>query len=541
MSSLQPPGGTRRHDLDALRAIAMLLGLVLHAMISFLPGDGFWAVSDSQSRAYFGVILDAIHGFRMPLFFFLSGYFTMMLYRRRGLRSLLEHRTRRILLPLLVAWMTVVPAMRLVSAWARSDAAAQRRINRDGGEPANATSTRGASTEPASKSIDPADVDIWMAAALGKKRWVIDRLESGVPVDAREPNRESTPLLMACLFGRYQVAQTLIERGADPTAANLDRATPVSILDLDWGTTQAIAGMIEVPVDKAAVLGGRKKIRQSLPKDLVNSDNAPPGYIKLYYLLTYANFFDHLWFLNFLCWLVAGFALAVAMVRLFRVRQWSLLRTVFGTAAIYAVVVPATFVTIALMAPGGFGPNTSVGLLPMPSVLVYYAVFYFAGVLFFDADGGARSRSRLGRWWWGLIAAGLLIAFPLGREQTSWWDDRSARWLAQSIYAWLMTVGCMGMFRRWASAENHTMRYLSDASYWVYLIHLPLVIGFQHVVRNWQLPPELKCLGVIAVVTLIAMLSYQWLVRYTFIGAMLNGRKHRPAATVRGGEASVAT
>ena len=41
---------TRRHDLDALRAIAMLLGIVLHAALSFAPipvvGSGFTAKRD---------------------------------------------------------------------------------------------------------------------------------------------------------------------------------------------------------------------------------------------------------------------------------------------------------------------------------------------------------------------------------------------------------------------------------------------------------------------------------------------------------------
>ena len=35
----------RRSDLDALRAVAMLLGIVLHATLSFFPS--FWSVTRS--------------------------------------------------------------------------------------------------------------------------------------------------------------------------------------------------------------------------------------------------------------------------------------------------------------------------------------------------------------------------------------------------------------------------------------------------------------------------------------------------------------
>ena len=108
----------RRHDLDALRAFAMLLGISLHASLSFFPAP--WPVQDSRQSSGFAIFMDAIHGFRMPLFFLLSGYFTMMMYRSRGLSSLLRQRALRILFPCLVGVFTVVPLMSVVSVWAMS-------------------------------------------------------------------------------------------------------------------------------------------------------------------------------------------------------------------------------------------------------------------------------------------------------------------------------------------------------------------------------------------------------------------------------------
>ncbi|MDB4749990.1 acyltransferase family protein, partial [Rubripirellula sp.] len=64
---------TRRHDLDALRAIAMLLGIVLHSAFSFAPIP--WIVRDSQQSEFFYYLVSFIHGFRMPLFFLISGFF----------------------------------------------------------------------------------------------------------------------------------------------------------------------------------------------------------------------------------------------------------------------------------------------------------------------------------------------------------------------------------------------------------------------------------------------------------------------------------
>jgi len=97
----------RRTDLDALRSFAMLLGVALHASLSFFTVP--WPVHDTRRSDLLPLFFVCVHGFRMPLFFLLSGYFTMLVYRRRGLKSLLEQRFTRIFLPLVIAASTIVP------------------------------------------------------------------------------------------------------------------------------------------------------------------------------------------------------------------------------------------------------------------------------------------------------------------------------------------------------------------------------------------------------------------------------------------------
>ena len=99
-ASLPPAAPTPRfHELDALRATAMLLGIVLHAFLFLIPQA--WPIQhpDPPASVYW-LALNAIHGFRMPVFFLLSGFFTAMLWERRGLRQLALHRAKRIALPL---------------------------------------------------------------------------------------------------------------------------------------------------------------------------------------------------------------------------------------------------------------------------------------------------------------------------------------------------------------------------------------------------------------------------------------------------------
>ena len=50
----------------------------------------------------------------------------------------------------------------------------------------------------------------------------------------------------------------------------------------------------------------------------------------------------------------------------------------------------------------------------------------------------------------------------------------------------------LGMFRSLLTRDNRTIRYVSDSAYWLYLAHLPLVLGTQVIVRDWPLPALVK-------------------------------------------------
>jgi hypothetical protein len=102
----------RLHHLDALRAAAMLLGIVLHASLAYTGGP--WMVRD-EGHWTFAVANFAIHGFRMPLFFLLSGFFTALLWKRHGIGGMLRNRAARIALPLAIALFTIVPLIWIVA------------------------------------------------------------------------------------------------------------------------------------------------------------------------------------------------------------------------------------------------------------------------------------------------------------------------------------------------------------------------------------------------------------------------------------------
>ncbi len=96
-----------------------------------------------------------------------------------------------------------------------------------------------------------------------------------------------------------------------------------------------------------------------------------------------------------------------------------------------------------------------------------------------------------------------------------------------ALYAWLMTLAVMGWFLRFAGQHQPWVRYLADASYWCYLVHLPLVLCLQIVVAKWPVNGWLKFSGIMLVTMALLLASYHWCVRYTWIGRLLNGPREK--------------
>lgn len=68
-------------------------------------------------------------------------------------------------------------------------------------------------------------------------------------------------------------------------------------------------------------------------------------------------------------------------------------------------------------------------------------------------------------------------------------------------------------------------RYIADASYWLYLIHMPIVMALQLAVSQLDWPWPVKFSTILVVALALMLASYQLLVRFTIIGVVLNGRR----------------
>ena len=359
----------RLHALDAVRAGALLLGVILHASMSFFPGPRVWLVDDSESSVLLSASFFVIHMLRMLTFFLIAGFVARVSFERIGAAPFFKDRLRRIGVPLLAGW----------------------------------------------------------------------------------------PILFLALM--------------------------------------AAAGMLRPAIDS----------------------------------LSLARFpLMHLWFL----YLLGLFYVAIALAQPLLKRFGGLARLLVHPLAIVPLAAP---LCLALYLHPywvmWFGiPTPDQSLLPNLPALAGYGMAFVFGWL------AQREPAALALWrrhWpgylmvalactgyclWQVGAAPLLMPSPQGQAKLLYAAS-------YSLGAWAWALGLIGMAQRFLGGESRLRRYLADASYWIYLVHLPLVVALQGAVAPLALPWLVKFLLILAVAFALMLGTYALLVRRTLVGVILNGRK----------------
>jgi peptidoglycan/LPS O-acetylase OafA/YrhL len=103
----QPEASVRRHDLDWLRLIAILILLFFHTGMWFNTWG--WHVKNNETSVSFNYWMVWLHFWRMPLLLFISGAGTYMALGKRTPRQFAGERFKRLFIPLIFGMFIIVP------------------------------------------------------------------------------------------------------------------------------------------------------------------------------------------------------------------------------------------------------------------------------------------------------------------------------------------------------------------------------------------------------------------------------------------------
>lgn len=170
--------------------------------------------------------------------------------------------------------------------------------------------------------------------------------------------------------------------------------------------------------------------------------------------------------------------------------------------------------------------------LPHLDLLGYYAIFFAAGWLLFTAPELRRAiELRPGRY---LTIAALTLppalALYLSQGDPAIGASRAFHLLALlllSVATWSLVFGLLGASRRFGSKPNPTLRYWTDASYWIYLSHFPVMAAIALAISGLVMPESLRFLLLTAMTLVLIFPAYAAFVRHSAVGCVLHGPRPR--------------
>ena len=98
--------------------------------------------------------------------------------------------------------------------------------------------------------------------------------------------------------------------------------------------------------------------------------------------------------------------------------------------------------------------------------------------------------------------------------------------LAYNAASWLWSFALIGLFLRHVARPLAWLTYAADSAYWVYLVHLPLTVGFGALLYGVPIPALAKIFLNVLATTALCLASYHLCVRFTAVGQLLNGHRH---------------
>lgn len=249
----------------------------------------------------------------------------------------------------------------------------------------------------------------------------------------------------------------------------------------------------------------------------------------------------HMWFVYYLFLFCMLAGAACALEKFIPARVASAWRALFEVLArnwwgFLLLAIPLALVGSGYRA-GILAPTGS--FIPNFSELVHNGVFFVFGWAVYRLRD--EMLAYFAKHCWKFACAGLAFYIAAGGIFNEIIKDPLAiphvEMLAAYVYgcaSWLWSIALIGLFVRYLSTQNRALRYLSDSSYWVFMVHMLCTIGFGVLLYNTPFGALGKMAINILATTVTCLVTYHLFVRNTWIGVLLNGKRRGGDPTLSG-------
>jgi len=157
-------------------------------------------------------------------------------------------------------------------------------------------------------------------------------------------------------------------------------------------------------------------------------------------------------------------------------------------------------------------PLAIVGILPEPfglNLLLYFVVFAFGYILIADRRfGEAIDKDKaialvLGPVLYAVVFVITVVIMDEGRPD----------WLGQGFMTWFFLIALLGYGRQFLNFTNRFLKYVSEASYPVYILHQTMIVIIGYYVVQWDTSILAKFVAIVCISLAVTFLVYDLLIK----------------------------
>lgn len=235
---------------------------------------------------------------------------------------------------------------------------------------------------------------------------------------------------------------------------------------------------------------------------------------------------SHLWFLVYLFFYFILAALFYALTPLWLVKRVTAFAIPNPKAMAYGMLLALPCFTLVLQGIDSTVVSLTydIGGVIDTYQFLYYIQFFIVGYWLYSHPGVMDALVRIDIWKLILTIAVGVGAYALWGGGETYLRVAIAEY-TRMLWVWAAVALCLGLFRRYANGGGKTLRYLSEASYTVYLFHHFLVVLIAAVLLHVSTNPLVLLLVTSASAFSIALAIHHFVVRrFDWAAYLFNGK-----------------